>query len=230
MSPDDYLDKSFDDELLRLELSQLPWIGRDYKQREKRLFVLGESVYAWKDTQGATKKPRPLRARLFDFGIRRTLKVRYIRSFERTVFLKNASEVQRHKLWGGVVYHNLVNRVLPSRQHRPTEADYLEGWRSFLELASLLQPDECVVYGLEQRKIAALRGAANAQGMSLPPAELIAAGRHSARTLVIPLAGKPLRMLFMLHPSHPGFSWRTWGQVLRHREFASSLTIAPGSK
>lgn len=139
-----------------MDLMWLPWVGAAFRSNSEKTLILGESLY---DYSGGdeVKKARiasrdSLRHRQIFHGILAKEKTRFLRNFERAVFMtKSPTADQRESLWSGVAFHNLVNRLLPSSKDRPISHDYLNGWKSTLKVIELLGVKKCVVYGLEKK-------------------------------------------------------------------------------
>lgn len=217
-----FLDDSFDVDFGPLNLSWLPWVGIGFRDTQTRTIILGESVYVYGDGSETVRnrilKKDSLRQRHMTHGILAKFKSRYLRNFERAVFLKKLpSGVDRKLLWSQVIYHNLVPRLLESRKNRPTPDDYTAGWKVFLELAKVVRAQRCIVYGVEKMKIDSLLHLLKFPGS---PYEVIkqrwlpAIGCNRPLALSFLLEGIQVDLLFMRHPSS-FFSWDKWGTVLR---------------
>lgn len=157
-----WLNCSYDEQLEGLQLPWLPWIGTGFREQKVRTVILGESVYDYSKGDAAKRKSIQqqdgLRTRHLKHAIYAKFKSRYVRNFERTYYgKKKPSSKERQDLWGRVAYHNLVLRMLHSEKARPSDADYRSGWERFIDLAGCLDVQQVVVYGLERRKIDALR-------------------------------------------------------------------------
>lgn len=219
-----YLDNSFDSAFEALGLPWLPWVGSQYRDADVRTIVLGESIYLYGPRDKAEENRQKilqrdsLRRRQMNHGILAKIKSRYLRNFERAVFLKSKpSNSDRVLLWSRVMYHNLVPILLSSRKARPQKADYAKGWEMFLKMAEVVQPQRCIVYGLEDSKIDALREVLVSKGLIAQKRKLSAVGRHKPLVMTLSLPTGPLDLLFIRHPS-AFFGWKSWGQVLRDSE------------
>ena len=222
------MDDSFDRAFETMGLPWLPWVGIGYREAETKTLILGESIYAYGDG-GETVRNRilekqSLRQRHMAHGILANPKFKsaYLRNFERAVFLKKKpTGAQQKLLWSQVIFHNLVPRLLHSRRQRPTDEDYTNGWKIFLELAKVVQPQRCLVYGLESKKIDALMRLLDSPDTSHKIAQK--KQRHAAIsgnrpiTLSILINGRRLDVLCMRHPSS-FFSWDKWGLFLRETD------------
>lgn len=224
-----FFDTSLDADFFALDLKWLPWVGAAYASSAKKTLILGESLYDYSEGN-EVKKARiiscdSLRHRQVTHGILAKEKTRYLRNFERAVFVtRSPTADQRASLWTGVAFHNLVNRLLVSSKDRPTPEDYLTGWRSTLKVIGLLKVDNCVVYGLESKKISALRLLLGSSVIRTHE-NYSAIGSHRPIKLSFDLDGRTVSLLFIRHPS-AFFKWRQWGSVLRDSSmFALDLGV-----
>ncbi|WP_201485647.1 hypothetical protein [Pseudomonas sp. OF001] len=218
-----FLDDSFDPTFNSINLPWLPWVGSRYYESDTKTIILGESVYVYGAGDETTRQRilhrESLRQRQMTHGILGKIKSRYLRNFERAVFLKTRpSGLERAHLWSHVIFHNLVLELLPSRKNRPTMRDYTAGWEAFLELAEVVQPQRCIVYGLESPKIEALQELLASRKMAIQKKRLPAVGRSRPVKLSIQINGRPLDLLFIRHPS-AFFPWKKWGAFIREAGF-----------
>jgi hypothetical protein len=225
-APEDFfqgcLDDHFDAGFESMALPWLPWVGSQYRVSPCKTIVLGESIYLYGDGSD-TMRTRilakdSLRRRHMRHAVLAMFKTAYVRNLERAVFRKKTpSASQRKSLWVSVAYHNLVLRMLESRQHRPSADDYQHGWQTFLRLASLLQAERCIVYGVEPEKIDAFRFAAAQPASNCSDVRVrrgARVGRFRPVRISLMLDRRPFEMMFIRHPS-AFFSWGEWGTALR---------------
>lgn len=227
-----WLDTSFDLQFEDMDLVVLPWVGSGYRAQDVRTLVLGESVYDYSKGDQAKRAKlggrNGVRLRIRDHGIRSNYnekQSRFVRNFERAYFRKrDVTSHERQDLWTSIVFHNLVLEVLKSPKSRPTDAQYAQGWDRAIELVQLLQADQVIVYGLEQRKVRALK-AGPWPAQAAPQDILLPKHWHlRPRCLEVEINGRHVRMLFIRHPSS-FFAWRQWGAVLQ--EFTSLSKLVP---
>ena len=158
----EYIDTSFDSEFEEKGLyTWLPWIGKHYLKSEIKTLILGESTYNWAVKSDNREKVKDrinqdnhLRIVHKNNAIDFNGKSPYARNIERAIFLKKRPKrSDANLLWGNVAYHNLVLRAMPTKKHRPKYQDYLDGWFAFIELLQLIDTEQCIVYGLERKKL-----------------------------------------------------------------------------
>lgn len=227
-------DHSYDHEFEKMSaLAWWPWIGREFKNAKKKTLILGESTYIWdaKNTEGNERKAEEARIRERvsrndhlrilhqNHALNFDRPSKYVRNIERAIFQTKApSGADKGKLWTSVVYHNLVLRPMSTLKDRPTDLDYTDGWKEMLNLAMLLEIDQCIAYGLEWKKIEALLSILTSQSergeLTFIRQELIQKiGRSSPCVITINTDGRDLKILFIRHPSS-FFNWKKWGVVI----------------
>lgn len=210
-----------------------PWIGVEFKNEKYKTLILGESTYIWEAENTEKNKRKAEEARIRERISRNDhLRIlhqnhaldfdrasKYVRNIERAIFQTKApSAADKGKLWASVVYHNLVLRPMPTLKDRPTDTDYAGGWEEMLKLAMLLEIDQCIVYGLEWKKIKALllilkpRRECGDLTFERPPITQ-KIGNSSPCVITIETNGRHLKILFIRHPSS-FFNWKKWGSVI----------------
>lgn len=215
-----FCDTSYDTEIEKLEgINRLPWVGNNYREQDIKVLILGESVYDWnpKDPEniGKISTPSNLRNLHNNHALDFKRKSKFVRNIERAVYGKRKpSDDQKKVFWNAVSYHNLVNRVMKSKKHRPSYSDYYSGWCVFDQLIDTLEVNEVIVYGLEQIKIKSLIEYSERNGLSLEREKLSEKiGRSHPRKITIKKAEKEIKLLFIRHPSSY-FSWKKWSPIL----------------
>ncbi len=211
-----------------------PWIGREFKNSKNKTLILGESTYIWdaanEDEEKRKQEEARIRTRVSrndhlrilhqNHALNYSRPSKYVRNIERAISQSKApSDVDKDKLWANVVYHNLVLRPMASLKHRPSDTDYEEGWQVMLDLATLLEIDQCIVYGLEWKKIGSLLSILklkSEQGELTYKHHKFAKkiGQSFPRVVTIEINGRCLKIIFIRHPSS-FFNWEKWGEVIK---------------
>jgi hypothetical protein len=224
------VDISYDHEFEKMPaLKWWPWIGMEFKKAKNKTLILGESTYIWKAKstnenerkeeeawiRGRISRNDHLRILHQNLVLKFDRDTKYARNVERAIFQsKTPSNVDKDKLWASVVYHNLVLRHMSTIKERPTPADYAGGWKEMLNLAMLLEIDQCIVYGLERKKIDALLSILKPHTergeLTFQPQKI---SKSSPIVITIKTNGRLLKILFIRHPSS-FFSWKKWGAVI----------------
>lgn len=214
-------DISYDSDLKRIEgVVRLPWVGREYQQQEIKTLILGESVYDWnpkdplnKDRINSAHNLRNLhKSHAMDFK----RKSKFVRNIEKAIYGKRKpTDSEKEFFWNSVCYHNLVNRVLKTKKHRPSYNDYYSGWSTFEQLVDLLQFDQVVVYGLEQKKIKSLIKYCDENSLTIEHKNLPEkVGRSYPKKITITKGSRKIKLLFIRHPSSY-FSWKKWSPIIK---------------
>ena len=142
MSIDFAYDEAFSDVH---SLKWMPWVGKDYNQH--RVLILGESCYDDGDDwmENNPNVPRDIVSKV---GYSIVDDRRFFREVENSIMCRTGCRPKkRATLWDSVAFMNLVQRLLPSSSHRPTDKDFETGWVNFLEVAKILKPIVCIQYG-----------------------------------------------------------------------------------
>ena len=204
----------------RSSLPWWPWVGNGFSSAAVKTMIVGESVYVWHLKEDAFHRRYAnvdgLRITHENHALKFDKNSNYVRNIERAIFAaRKPKSEQKLKLWSSVIYHNLVLEPLKTRSHRPNEGQYKDGWTEMLALAELLSIEQCLVYGLERKKLQALEDVLKDENLTyikLPAGEKIS--KCKPRLIEVMVGGKPLRLLFVRHPSEC-FAWRKWGSVIR---------------
>lgn len=216
-----YLDQRFDDQLHVIEsLKWLPWVGDKYNDStNNKLLVIGESCYQWNGKEAPERLAQKSFTREmieFDDAINQKSTIRFYRNFERAFFNKRKPSAEASKeLWRSVCFHNLVLKPMPNKHKRPSMNDYIEGWKTLLNMSEILKPNYCIFAGTDSKKIDAFFEAIECLSFktttTLNPVKL---GRSRGRKFVVESpSGSFFSIVFIKHPS-AFFSWELWGEFL----------------
>ncbi|MES2598484.1 MAG: hypothetical protein V4662_24325 [Verrucomicrobiota bacterium] len=120
------------------------WIGSRYDVSEKRIFVLGESTYG-SDPVLVDYIPTWIRRQVRD-----TTFSRIFNGFSGN-HTSRATDADRETFWSRIAFYNFVTRsVGPTREHRPTGADYSAAQTSLEAVLRRHSPAAVVILGTEQ--------------------------------------------------------------------------------
>ncbi|MDI9312380.1 MAG: hypothetical protein QM535_19375 [Limnohabitans sp.] len=136
----------FDKEFLNIEnLKWLPWIGHNYPKT--KIIILGESQYEdgddWQeDNINAT---RILINNRFS-GHRGQA---YSNVVKVLLSIDSPTQADNDFVWESTSFWNLVPRLMRSREERPKDEDFDNGWKLFFEIIEILEPKPttCIVLG-----------------------------------------------------------------------------------
>jgi hypothetical protein len=196
-------------------INRLPWVGLNYSETFTKTLILGESVYNWKpdepDFIEEISSSQHLRTLHVNHAMNPKRASGYVRNIERALSeKKNLSDDEKRGFWNKVIYHNLVARVMKNKKARPNYNDYLHGWALFERVLGVLSPDQVIVYGLEGKKIEALREHFG-ENVSIERAGKIGSNKPAIANILT--SEKEIKLVFIRHPS-AFFSWRKWGSFI----------------
>jgi hypothetical protein len=211
----------YDQELETLSgagLNYLPYIGCKVPDLppDKRLIILGESCYAWKDNaEEIAVDPMHIRKNvydhMFDSGFFTNI-VKAVTGYEKI------TKEQREKFWELTMFHNLVTTPMTNNKQRPSEHDYEKGWNAFWELQKVLRPSACIMLGTDKVKINTFVSALHTKIHFIDNKELNLQypkiGRYYAKVLDVPMHDEIVKFIFIKHPSSY-FIWKNWHDLLK---------------
>jgi hypothetical protein len=211
-----------------------PWVGQRFsaRLRHQRLLVVGESHYFAGDT------PEKRQADRDGYEDRQFTKIMVTENGYNTktwnnipLLLFKISEIDRSKFWGDCAYYNFVQRPMDKdgqpdgKPERPTENDFVTGWRVFAEVVNTIQPSHCLFIGVStsdyfNSSMAILN--LSSENITWPQK----VGRTWARTAKLKLAGTTTELIFIQHLGKY-FSWLKWHDYLQiqHKDFMSWLGV-----
>lgn len=203
-----HIDNSLDNDLLNISgLTWLPWIGKAYKNNNKRLLIVGESHYAFgKDDNEyqqhfneAFEDLYFTRQCIYESPI--CVKWRN-NTFENihSVFLKS-SHFRRELFWEHVAFYNFIPRLMDYRvRERPTWFDFYSSWRTFIEIVECIKPTDCVFIGVSASN--SYDEAMQELKIKFTPVEWgPRIGNAYARTATLNLSDQEIKLSFIQHAS-----------------------------
>lgn len=183
-----------------------PYLGQNFRNNSKRLLIVGESHYAQGDSDAAFERDMDL-VNTRDFTQRMIEQTQLQRKYTHKP-LENLFKAmfgnqipERSTLWKNIGYYNFIQRTMDyRRQERPSISDFDKGWEAFVEVASVLQPTDCIFIGVE----AATSFERMMDKLGVKRTDRLA---HTAingtqpRTASITLQGSPVKLSFIKHSS-----------------------------
>lgn len=205
-------------------LTWLPWVGRTYDQKPQsaRLMIVCESHYtnerdevkARQIIEQHHRSPTYTREIVQELGPDRDWENNTFNALHKTLFLTDAPN--REAFWADVCCYNFVQRMLwypPDDPERPTPEDFVHGWRTFLNVATLLKPSHCLFVGVEAANH--FNGFMSGQSFQFVPAKWTEqVGRSWGRLASVEIEGRPISLHFIRH-SGKYFSWSGWHEYLQ---------------
>lgn len=158
-----FLEDKFDETFKEYQnqLHWLPWVGKNYLQcpLNKKLLIVGESHYVPvnENTEDGYDAETWTRIFILKEGLKQVPwycgnKINpLIKNTEKVIFWDDdeATDEFKQKLWSSVVYFNIIQRLLNSRDLRPSEKDWDLGWEVFFRVVEIICPDIILFCGVE---------------------------------------------------------------------------------
>ena len=116
-----------DEQFLDIEgIKYLPWVGKKALEKNKRLLIIGESVYNWEKekevrriAQIRLEKNDFARVVAYEHGIENPKPKRiFARNIERTLATNFEHNADRVEFWESILFHELVQRPLENKKVR----------------------------------------------------------------------------------------------------------------
>lgn len=184
----------------------LPWVGNNYNSEgtSKRVMVLGESHYC---AQPSDAIPEITRNAIWK-AKNRTETYKAYTSFEKTFLGKvKVSDEEANQVWDSLLFYNYVQYPMPTRNTRPSIAQFRDAEVPFFQVINNYSPDSIIVWG------SPLYNKLPQQGHQGPDLKVDGA---QLETWVYTLSnGKEAKVMYMEHPSSRGFLWNEWNEKVR---------------
>lgn len=118
----------------------LPWVGSDYRKREKKLLIIGESHY-WNPEDNWPE----MTSFVIDSWRSGDKKQRNLTVAARLVTGLSAAELRRDCALEGLSFYNFVQSAMPSVSIRPTQEQLTGSKNALMSVLQKLAPDRVVV-------------------------------------------------------------------------------------
>ncbi|MFR3328644.1 MAG: hypothetical protein ACLTSL_00495 [Odoribacter splanchnicus] len=219
---DKILDKSFDDEFDKIRnLVWYPWVGKGYKNSPCKVLIIGESQYAVtedkkydEDTANAfNKNKETAREFVYNTVTREILPAKFYTNLLNTFI----SAEQTSAFWNKISFYHFfqtTDKAVSGNNHLKEEC--LNAWNLWREVIEVLQPDVCIFCGIGLRKFYEtwnkkadwkdVEAAFVKENQQLP-----IQGKFSISP------DKIVDLLFIHHPSAPGYSPGRWNEFLKQQ-------------
>lgn len=218
----EHITLEFDKAFSGLELTYLPWVGRNFVESHQKLMILAESVYDWKPGSDQSKTSlsnnKFVRNCVKEHGLNHTLSYQMktsplYRNVER--MLENQDQVSngvREEIWESVAFHQYVQRPMSNRSERPNKNDYVTGASIIKELLNILNPDILLLLGSDYNKSRAIQDEVNGVFHTVDQK----VGRYWGRRILFEHEGDRKMLIAVKHPSSH-FSWSGWASYYREK-------------
>lgn len=218
-----FIDSRYDEDFSKIEeLIWKPFIGKNYNNLDSKILIVGESHYV-PDNEDSNGYEDEGWTRMFiaKEGLQEypwysgTQKNNLVREIEKTIVgTENFSKEVGRKFWNSVSYYNFVQRLLTSRDNRPTYNDLISGWEVNFQVCKILQPDIIIFCGVESSKhFSFMNDKFLAFESSIIEITNEKINRTYPRAFNLEHDGKKTVCLFIKHPS-AGYTWRPWSNIL----------------
>lgn len=132
-------------------VKMLPLVGENYDAMEKKIMIMGESMYNGGIVQRTSKNQIVRRIKLLDKYPHKyyTLILKIFNMIDRTKKYDSSFVPNKEDFWNSIAYYEYIQRVLKSKEDRPSDSDWENAKEAFIEVCSKLKPDiiVCIGYG-----------------------------------------------------------------------------------
>ena len=207
-------------------LTWFPWVGDNYLSAEKRILFVGESHYAKK---GSDIDKEQCEKTIADINFTRNAVCeshvnngwsdgRMIAGLHRALFEKDLVGKDlcgRISLWRTVAFYNFVQNLMGIQSARPSQNDFRDGWKTFLEVVKILKPHTVIFIGVEAMKhFERVMNEMHVEHTGISCEKI--QERVCPRFCQLTIDNQKMRLLAIHHTSHH-FSWLPWNQFLLSR-------------
>ncbi len=197
-------------------LKWLPYVGSEFLNipEENRIIVIGESHYHDNTEQSIEKNNRTnfTRRVLKELAIERFYwDTKMFPNFHKTIFRNDKFDT--NIFWNLVCFYNFIQRPMITNKSRPSNQDFIDGWKTYFEIIKILKPKVCIFIGTS---------AANKLTKAIQNTEFSTKGvkwedyinRAYAKTAtIIDKDNNEIKLVFIRHTSQM-FSWEKWNNYL----------------
>ena len=195
-------------------LKWLPWVGENYMNSTSKILIIGESHYQGATEESIKKHENPEFTRI----VVNELAIRYLTNDKRSGTLfrnlnlalngtsSNDKEVRR-EMWDQFAFNNFIQEPMDDISKRPSKEQIKEGWKVFLAVIKILQPEKVLFIGSKVSEKYDL--ILNELGVEFEKINIVKSisSRQKHRLLKLKIDGKDLEINFIKHTSS-FFSWQ----------------------
>lgn len=208
------------------KLTWFPWIGSKYTKgiNGKRLLLVGESHYA--QDENGNFDPECYDDYMNDKNSTQKIIESNIDQKEERIIFKNTyksllgtEDINKEIFWSNVSYYNFIQRMMETREDRPTKADYSQGWNVFYELLKIIKPTHCLFLGSSCTEFL-YRSLSQKENINITLEQWDEKiGRCYGKIAQINYEGTTTDLTFIRHPS-AYFDWQAWNAYLKKKDSA----------
>lgn len=200
-----------------------PWVGVNYVNSKNRIMIIGETHYS------NEAEPEKIAQSLIDCannrnftkevimesGIRLDWRNKMLDGLYSALFGKNILlDSERIRFWQSISFYNFIQRPMEyntKKKERPTEKDFYEGWRTFVNLVSILKPKQVIFIGVQAMYF--MHDALNGIGVKHEITSIKKVDRAYSRCGWLEYDGCRVDLISIRHTSR-FFSWVKWNEEL----------------
>lgn len=222
------LNKEFDSEFDKIEdLTWYPWVGKDYKNSDYKILVIGESQYAvdeegefCEETSKAFLNSKEISREFFFEAVEQSVETK---TFYTSLFKTYMDEVSKENLEmfaGNISFYHFFQTVdeKVSGNSRNKE-ERLLSWKIWGEVVNVLKPDLCIVHGISMHKY--FDSFCNSNDVSFDWADVESGfyekGQQPIKAECKLDLDKSMNLIFLRHTSSIGYSSKLWREFLNHQ-------------
>lgn len=211
------LNESFDDALsayLNDGLLWLPWVGKNYLTRGKKLLLVGESHYYDEARLAVALDAGFTRLCIEESIFQEWWTNRTYTNAVRT--LEGREFVDFKDAWRNIAFLNFIQKVMLKKREdceRPQANDFRAGWASFVNVVRVLKPDVCVFIGVTASNFLAEELTRLSVPFTYDLDRSVCINGIFPRQAVLNLGEHELRLVFIKH-SGSFFTCQSWHDYL----------------
>lgn len=221
---DCFFEEKDDDES---NLTWFPWVGKNFKNNEKKILIIGESHYSDKKDKESIKEDvrEMLNNRnftrddvVFNHVINTELvEIEFFKNLHKTLFRTN--DFDYSKLWQEISFYNFIQRPMTDISERPGKHDIISGWKTFMKISKILKPSLCIFIGV---------AASNYynkffSNYRVPHSELLYGDKinstYERKPVTIELDSKNKAVILFIKHASKYFSWEEWYKFLNDKNY-----------
>ena len=212
------MNQKLDNEFNKIEgLKWLSFVGNEYLELtdNKKVLIVGESHYQDETNESIEKhKDKTFTRKVVDeLAINRYYyRTKIFYNFHKTIFVND--KFNSSKFWNLVSFYNFIQRSMTTNKDRPTDKDFINGWKAFFKVIKVVKPKMCILIGVESSN--SLKLAMNESEFKLTNFETIKekfSGTYP-RLATIELNDKQIDLIFIQHTGSK-YSYGAWHIYLK---------------
>lgn len=147
-------DTTYDEEFNKInsgheeyQLKIYPWVGKKYPSAKKKILVVGESNYKYWDESVNKELTNEIRNIINYWVYEQDRGIAFFNTISKLLGVKNDA-TNRRSFYDTISFYNIVQTVMESPVDRPNDDCFIKGWKVFIDVIDILQPDYCIFIGV----------------------------------------------------------------------------------